>query len=90
MDGPIRVPSKVVFGSEGELSSDGRRPSTDYCPSACARRALRDLTGKTYRYRAVYTRVVKMKHMAGESLSVESPIHSFTTLTVPNQQSPSV
>ncbi len=74
--------SKVVFGSEGELSREAQTPEHGLLPIGL-RHAVR-LTGlepgKTYRYRAVSTRVVKMKsYWPEKGLSVESPIHSFTT-----------
>jgi acid phosphatase type 7 len=75
--------SKVVYGADGNLASEAEPDLHGLVPIG-TRHAVRIdglEPGKTYQYKLVSTRVVKMKsYWPEKGLSVESPVYSFQTL----------
>jgi predicted phosphodiesterase len=73
--------SKVVYGADA-LNREADNAQHGLLPIGL-RHAVRVAgleAGKTYRYRVVSTRVVKMKsYWPEEGLAAESPVHTFTT-----------
>jgi predicted phosphodiesterase len=75
--------SKVVYGTDGALSQEAEAPVHGLLPVG-QRHVIRIAglkPGRTYQYKVVSTRVVKMKsYWPEKGLSTESPVYSFTTL----------
>lgn len=74
--------SKVIYGTGGDLTSEAENPKHGLLPIGLhhAVRVTGLEPGRTYRYRAVSTPVVKMKsYWPEKGLSTESPVYSFTT-----------
>jgi predicted phosphodiesterase len=75
--------SKVVFGTGGKLDSEAEPQAHGLVPVG-TRHAIHITglaPGRTYQYKIVSTRVVKMKpYWPEKGLSTESPVYSFTTL----------
>ncbi len=75
--------SKVVYGAPGNLNAESEPQEHGLVPIG-TRHAVHITglePGRTYQYRLVSTRVVKMKsYWPEKGLPVESPVYSFTTL----------
>ncbi len=74
--------SKVVFGTNGQLTREAEPQEHGLVPVG-TRHAVHITglePGRTYQYRAVSTRVVRMKsYWPEKGLAAESPVYSFTT-----------
>jgi predicted phosphodiesterase len=75
--------SKVMYGAGGSLTSEAEPQQHGLVPVG-TRHAVHITglePGKTYQYKLVSTRVVKLKaYWSEKGLSIESPVYSFTTL----------
>lgn len=75
--------SKVVYGTGGSLTSESEPQRHGLLPVGTRHAVhINGLEpGKTYQYKVVSTRVVKLKsYWSEKGLSIESPVYSFTTL----------
>ena len=74
--------SKVVYGTGGQLNAEAEPQVHGLVPIGTRHAVHIDglEPGRTYQYRVVSTRVVKMKsYWPEKGLSIESPVSSFTT-----------